>query len=76
MATDGVQDIVAIEVKATPTFQRRFLRGLKAIGELPGIRRRLLLYLGDRSLRTKEGIEVVTMARFLEMLHTGRLMVK
>jgi hypothetical protein len=49
------------------------LAGLKAIDRLPGLRRRILLYLGTRRLRTDDGIDIWPLATWLEALATGRL---
>lgn len=62
---------IAIEAKASQKYKPELLRGLEAIGELKGIKRRILVYQGDESFRTKNGIEVVTPTRFIEMI--GRL---
>jgi predicted AAA+ superfamily ATPase len=51
------RDFLAIEVKAQSRFSTRQLAGLRAIGDLPRVARRLLVYLGDRPLRTDDGIE-------------------
>jgi hypothetical protein len=42
------------------------LSGLQAIGNLPGLVRRILVYTGSRRLLTQEGIEVWP----LEVLHS------
>jgi hypothetical protein len=46
-----------------------------AIGELPRLRRRILVYLGDRQLRTEDGIDVWPLDRFAaawQAMHSGR----
>jgi len=40
------------------------LTGLRAIGDLPRLARRILVYLGDRQLKTEDGIEVWPFDRF------------
>jgi len=40
------------------------LAGMRAIGELPRVTRRILVYLGDRHLRTEDGIDVWPLNRF------------
>jgi len=61
-------DFLAIEVKAQSRFSSAQLGGLRAIGDLPRLRKRILVYLGDRPLRTKDGIEVWPFARFAAAL--------
>jgi predicted AAA+ superfamily ATPase len=52
------REYLALEVKAQRAFASRQLSGLRAIADLPGIVRRVLVYLGERRLRTDDGIEV------------------
>ncbi len=67
------RDLLAIEVKAQARFSAALLSGLEAIGDLPRICRRLLVYLGERRLRTESDIEVLPLAAFLELLDRGTL---
>jgi predicted AAA+ superfamily ATPase len=60
------KDFLAIEVKAQSRFSTPQLSGLRAIAELPRVLRRVLVYLGDRQLRTEDGIDVWPLERFLE----------
>lgn len=64
---------VALEVKAGRQIPTHALRGLRAIGELAGVRRRLVVYLGDRRMQTGDGIEMLPLPEFLRQLETGRL---
>jgi predicted AAA+ superfamily ATPase len=64
---------LAIEVKASPRFARPQLAGLRAIADLPRLSRRLLVYLGDRSLKTEDGIEVWPVDRFVRAVADGSL---
>jgi hypothetical protein len=50
-----------------------WLSGLLAIGDLPRLARRVLVYTGDRELRTPEGIEVWPLAKLLAALAGGTL---
>jgi predicted AAA+ superfamily ATPase len=52
------REFLAIEVKAQSRFSTPQLAGLRAIGDLPRLVRRILVYLGDSELRTEDGIEV------------------
>ena len=56
-------EFVAIEVKSQPRYHTGMLSGLRAVGELPGVVRRVLVYGGRRSVRTQDGIEVWSIAR-------------
>ena len=67
------RELLAIEVKSTDRFQMAMTRGLKAIAELPKVVRRILVYSGDRSLKTDDGIEVWPLARFERSLAEGTL---
>jgi len=67
------RDHLAIEVKTATRFSPALTTGLKAIGELPRLRRRVLVYLGDRRLQTDDGIDVWPLRTFLDALADGRL---
>lgn len=62
------RELLALEVKSTRRFSASQLTGLRAIGESESIVRRILVYVGDRELRTEEGIEVWPLDRFLAAL--------
>ena len=64
---------LALEVKAGTRFVPAWLSGLKAIGDLPRLARRILVYTGPRELRTPEGIEVWPLAKLLTALAEGTL---
>jgi len=51
-------EMLALEVKSARRFSRSWLRGLKAIGELSRVVRRVVVYNGAEQLRTEDGIEV------------------
>ncbi len=52
------RDYLALEVKAQRRFSTPQLSGLRAIADLPRLVRRVLVYLGDRRLKTEDGIDV------------------
>lgn len=64
---------VAIEVKTGMNFSESWCRGLRAVAELPGLQRRLLVYPDGPSLRTRDGIEVVSFATFCRLLAEKKL---
>ncbi|OHD71263.1 MAG: hypothetical protein A2V99_11230 [Spirochaetes bacterium RBG_16_67_19] len=62
---------VAIEAKSSPKLQDAHLKGLRAIAPLPGLHRRLVVYAGspsERSRRTEDGIDVWPVPVFLKHL--------
>lgn len=60
------REFLAVEVKAQSRFSPPQLGGLRAINELPRLARRILVYLGDRRLRTDDGIDVWPFDDFIE----------
>lgn len=66
-------ELCALEVKAARRFHLQQLAGLRAIGSLAGLRRRVLIYRGDRAFKTEEGIEIWPVPTFLEALESGEL---
>ena len=64
---------LAIEVKAARRYNTAMLKGLRALAELPGLRRRVLAYRGRHSFRTEDGIEVWAMAELHDALASDRL---
>lgn len=67
------REYLALEVKAQSRFARTQLSGLRAIADLPGLARRVLVYLGDRRLRTEDGIEVWPLRALLDAVARDRL---
>jgi predicted AAA+ superfamily ATPase len=66
-------ELLALEVKAASRFSRSWLSGLKAIGDLGGLVRRILVYTGRERLETEHGIEVWPLDAFLASLERGAL---
>lgn len=54
----------AVEVKASARLRDDFFWGLRAIRGLKGLKRRVLVYLGDRALTLDDGIEVLPFEKF------------
>ena len=67
------REYLALEVKAQSRFSSPQLSGLRAIADLPRIARRVLVYLGERRLRTDDGIDVWPLDFLLEKLAEDRL---
>lgn len=61
-------ELCALEVKAGRRVHPGQMAGLRAIGELPGLRRRILIHRGDRPTRTEDGIDAWPIETFLEAL--------
>ena len=66
-------ELAAIEVKTQPRYHTGMLPGLRAIAELPGVARRILVYGGKRSFRTGDGIDVWSTERLQQALAEGTL---
>ncbi len=62
------RELVAIEAKSQPRYHTGMLPGLRAIAELPGTVRRVLVYGGKRSFRTGDGIDVWSTDRLQQAL--------
>jgi predicted AAA+ superfamily ATPase len=65
--------LLALEVRSGSKIFDADLRGLKAIRDLPGVRRRLIAYRGERRQTTSDGIEILPVASFLAELSESRL---
>lgn len=66
-------DCVAIEANSAKTYNTRLLTGLRAIANLPGLRRRVLVYGGEEDYRTDDGIEVWSVRRFVDALEADQV---
>lgn len=62
------KQLIAVEAKGGRRFKPEMLKGLQAIAELRGIKRRILVYGGRDSWQTEDGIEVKSPAAFAAML--------
>jgi predicted AAA+ superfamily ATPase len=67
------REYLALELKAQSRFSPSQLSGLRAIGELRHVARRILIYLGEERLRTEDGIEVWPLPTFLDAVANGTL---
>lgn len=66
-------ELCAIEVKSARRVHRADTAGLRAIGELPGLQRRIVLHRGSRPSKTEDGIDLWPVETFLEALEEDRL---
>ncbi len=67
------REFVAIDVKAGRVFSKHAARGLKAVADVRGVVRRVLVYSGDRALRTAGGIDALPINRFAQEMEEGTL---
>lgn len=67
------RELLAIEVKSAVRPGPADFAGLRAIGELKGTTRRILVHGGDRPFTTAEGIEVLPPEGLIRLLADGRL---
>ena len=58
----------AIEVKSSPKILNSHLSGLRSCRDLQGLGKRILVYLGERTMKTSDGIDILPFARFVENL--------
>jgi len=66
-------EFLALEVKSAGRVSRSWLPGLKAIAELTGVVRRVVVYTGAEQLKTEDGIEVWPIPVFLDRLEQDAL---
>ncbi|MCP5102730.1 MAG: ATP-binding protein [bacterium] len=66
-------DIIAIEVKSGLNIQRTHLKGLKAISGLEGLKKRILVYPGEKKMKTEDNIEIWPLPFFLDSLNNNTL---
>jgi predicted AAA+ superfamily ATPase len=64
---------IAIEAKTTKRINRGHLKGLKAITDLKGLKKKILIYPGDRIMQTDEQINIWPLSYFLKKLKSGHL---
>ncbi|MEW5816948.1 MAG: ATP-binding protein [Spirochaetota bacterium] len=67
------RELIAIEAKVSGRIHNEHLKGLKAIGDVPGLTRKILVYPGNRKILTEDKIEILPFNDFSRMLASGRL---
>lgn len=65
--------LVALEVRAGQKLFEADLRGLRALGGLAGLERRLVVYRGERRQKTVDGIEILPVRALLAELEGSTL---
>jgi predicted AAA+ superfamily ATPase len=64
---------IAIEAKSGLRFTQSWCKGLRAISELKGLQRRIIVYPQGPALQTPDGIEVSSFQNFADLLAENRL---
>ncbi len=67
------REFTAIEVKARDSLSPHDFKGLRAIADLKGLRRRAVVFLGERPFRTEDGIDALPIRDFVDDLEGMRL---
>ena len=57
-------EFIAIEVKSGRTFTETWCKGLRALADLQGLRRRIIVYPDGPQLQTVDGIEILPFSHF------------
>ncbi len=64
---------IAIETKSSKKIHREHLKGMKAIAEKEGLKRRIVVYMGDKTLKTADNIDILPVPVFIELLDSEKL---
>ena len=67
------RSFIAIEVKTSANPGPPHFAGLRAIADLAGVKRRILIHTGERAFNTQDGIEALPVMQFAEEVLGGRL---
>ena len=67
------RSFVAVEVKATARPASPHLAGLRAIADLAGVKRRILVFTGERAFTSPDGIEGLPVMQFAQQVLAGKL---
>jgi len=66
-------DLIAIETKSGQTFTDTWCKGLRAVAQLKGLCRRIIIYPRGPVLRTEDGIHIFPFQHFSELLAANSL---
>jgi predicted AAA+ superfamily ATPase len=61
-------DLVAVEAKSGNTFVDAWCKGLRAVAQLKGLQRRIIVYPHGPAMRTEDGINVIPFQQFADQL--------
>jgi predicted AAA+ superfamily ATPase len=62
---------VAIEAKSSEYLTKDDYKGLRAVTDLKGLKRRIIVYSGSTKRVTEDGIEVLPVNEFIARLNAG-----
>jgi uncharacterized protein len=62
------QDLIALEVKSGNTFMEAWCKGLRAVTQLKGLNRRIIVYPRGPAMKTEDGIDVLPFHNFADLL--------
>jgi predicted AAA+ superfamily ATPase len=66
-------EFIAIEVKTGHVFSESWCKGLRALADLKGLRRRIVVYPDGPVLQTADGIDIFPFSRFSDLLAANTL---
>jgi predicted AAA+ superfamily ATPase len=66
-------DLIAVEAKSGNTFSDAWCKGLRAVAQLKGLQRRIIVCLHGPAMRTKDGIDVLSFQNLAEQLAENAL---
>jgi len=64
---------IAIKVKTSQRIHKDHLKGLRAISELKGLKRKIIIYLGERKMQTEDQIDIWPFDFFIKVLDNREL---
>ena len=67
------REFVAVEAKSGKTFSEKWCKGLRAIADLKGLQRKIIVYPHGPVMRTDDGIDVFPFDHFAGLLAENRL---
>ena len=70
------RELIAIEVKSGNTFSNSWCKGLRAVSQLKGLHRKIIVYPRGPALRTRDGIEVLPFSDFADQLNEDTFWLK
>jgi len=66
-------NLIAVEAKSGNTFRDDWCKGLRAVAQLAGLQRRIVVYPDGPVMKTQDGIDVLPFRRFAEELASDAL---
>ena len=66
-------ELIGVEAKSGKNFMDAWCRGLRAVSELKGLQRRIIVYPHGPALQTKDGIDVIPFQKFADKLADNSL---